>query len=41
MPRSPRPLWMEHLYSDEGQLMWLKGYCHPIRYNDLAARRHS
>lgn len=31
-------LWMEHLYSDEGQLIWLKGYCHPIRYNDLVAR---
>jgi putative spermidine/putrescine transport system substrate-binding protein len=31
-------LWMEHLYSDEGQLLWLKGYCHPIRYSDLAAR---
>jgi len=31
-------LWMEYLYSDEGQLVWLKGYCHPIRYNDLAAR---
>jgi putative spermidine/putrescine transport system substrate-binding protein len=31
-------LWMEFLYSDEGQLIWLKGYCHPIRYNDLAAR---
>jgi len=31
-------LWMEWLYSDEGQLVWLKGYCHPIRYNDLAAR---
>ena len=29
-------LWMEHLYSDEGQLAWLKGYCHPIRFNDLA-----
>jgi len=29
-------LWMEHLYSDEGQLGWLKGYCHPIRFNDLA-----
>jgi putative spermidine/putrescine transport system substrate-binding protein len=28
-------LWMEHLYSDEGQLIWLKGYGHPIRYNDL------
>ena len=31
-------LWMEYLYSDEGQLIWLKGYCHPIRYNDLAKR---
>ncbi|MCX5480165.1 ABC transporter substrate-binding protein [Kaistia geumhonensis] len=29
-------LWMEYLYSDEGQLGWLKGYCHPIRFNDLA-----
>ena len=28
-------LWMEHLYSDESQLTWLKGYCHPIRFNDL------
>jgi putative spermidine/putrescine transport system substrate-binding protein len=38
---SPQPnaakLWMEYLYSDEGQLGWLKGYCHPIRFNDLAA----
>ncbi len=31
-------LWMEYLYSDEGQIEWLKGYCHPIRYNDLAKR---
>jgi putative spermidine/putrescine transport system substrate-binding protein len=31
-------LWMEYLYSDEGQLLWLKGYCHPIRFNDLAAK---
>ncbi|PKO14901.1 MAG: iron ABC transporter substrate-binding protein [Chloroflexi bacterium HGW-Chloroflexi-10] len=31
-------LWMEFLYSDEGQIFWLKGYCHPIRYNDLASR---
>jgi putative spermidine/putrescine transport system substrate-binding protein len=31
-------LWMEYLYSDEGQIGMLKGYCHPIRYNDLAAR---
>jgi putative spermidine/putrescine transport system substrate-binding protein len=31
-------LWMEYLYSDAGQLGWLRGYCHPIRYNDLASR---
>ena len=31
-------LWMEYLYSDEGQLGWLKGYCHPIRFNDLAEK---
>jgi putative spermidine/putrescine transport system substrate-binding protein len=31
-------LWMEFLYSDEGQIGWLKGYCHPIRFNDLAAK---
>jgi len=39
---APQPnaakLWMEYLYSDEGQLGWLKGYCHPIRFNDLAAK---
>jgi putative spermidine/putrescine transport system substrate-binding protein len=31
-------LWMEHLYSDEGQLLWMKGYCHPIREADLRER---
>jgi len=31
-------LWMEYIYSDEGQLGWLKGYCHPIRFNDMAKR---
>jgi putative spermidine/putrescine transport system substrate-binding protein len=31
-------LWMEFLYSDEGQLIWMKGYCHPIRESDLRAR---
>ena len=30
-------LWEEYLYSDEGQLEWLKGYCHPIRFNAMAA----
>lgn len=31
-------LWMEFLYSDEGQLLWMKGYCHPIREADMRAR---
>ncbi|MBI3242915.1 MAG: extracellular solute-binding protein [Chloroflexi bacterium] len=31
-------LWMEYLYSDEGQVLWLKGYCHPIREPDLRSR---
>jgi putative spermidine/putrescine transport system substrate-binding protein len=31
-------LWMEFLYSDEGQLLWLKGYCNPIRYDDMVSR---
>jgi len=31
-------LWMEYLYSDEGQNIWLKGYCHPIRYADMQKR---
>lgn len=30
-------LWMEYLYSDEGQNLWLKGYCHPARFNAMAA----
>ena len=32
-------LWEEYLYSDEGQIGWLAGYCHPIRFNDLAAKK--
>ncbi len=32
-------LWMEYLYSDEGQLLWLKGYCHPIRFQNLVSAR--
>jgi putative spermidine/putrescine transport system substrate-binding protein len=31
-------LWMEYLYSDEGQIEWMKGYCHPIREADMRAR---
>ena len=30
-------LWMEYLYSDEGQLGFLGGYAHPIRFNALLA----
>ena len=28
-------LWMDYVYSDEGQLAYLKGYCHPIRFQAL------
>ena len=31
-------LWLEFLYSDEGQLIWLKGNCNPIRLADLLDR---
>lgn len=31
-------LWMEFLYSDEGQLIWMEGYCHPIREQDMRDR---
>ena len=31
-------LWMDWLYSDEGQNLWLKGYCNPIRYDDMVKR---
>ena len=31
-------LWMEYLYSDEGQTLWMKGYCHPIREADMRER---
>ncbi len=32
-------LWHEFIYSDEGQNIWLKGYCHPIRYENLVAEK--
>jgi putative spermidine/putrescine transport system substrate-binding protein len=28
-------LWMEYLYSDEGQIAWANGYCNPIRYDAM------
>ena len=30
-------LWMEYVYSDEGQLAFLGGFAHPIRFNALVA----
>jgi putative spermidine/putrescine transport system substrate-binding protein len=32
-------LWMEFLYSDEGQLLFLKGLGHPIRFADMFQRK--
>ncbi len=32
-------LWQEFLYSDEGQAIWMMGYCHPIRYDDIVANK--
>ncbi|MDD2923358.1 MAG: extracellular solute-binding protein [Anaerolineales bacterium] len=31
-------LWMEFLYSDEGQLLFLKGLGHPVRFADMSGR---
>ena len=31
-------LWLEYLYSDEGQIGWLKGYCHPARFAAISAK---
>ena len=40
---SPHPwaarLWLEFIYSDQGQLIWLKGFTHPARFQDLARRK--
>jgi putative spermidine/putrescine transport system substrate-binding protein len=30
-------LWIEYIFSDEGQLFYLKSYAHPARYQKLAA----
>jgi putative spermidine/putrescine transport system substrate-binding protein len=30
-------LWMEYLYSDEGQLGWANGFCYPIRFESMRA----
>ncbi|MEN6299757.1 MAG: substrate-binding domain-containing protein [Anaerolineaceae bacterium] len=31
-------LWWEYVMSDEGQNLYLKGYAHPIRFNDMVKR---
>lgn len=30
-------LWIEYIFSDEGQLYFLKGYAHPARYQNLVS----
>jgi putative spermidine/putrescine transport system substrate-binding protein len=41
--KAPHPnaakLWQEFLYSDKGQLLWLKGYTHPARFQDMVNRK--
>ncbi len=32
-------LWQEFMYSDQGQIIWLKGFTHPARFQDLAKRK--
>ena len=32
-------LWEEFLYSDQGQLLWLKGFSHPALFQDMAKRK--
>ncbi len=32
-------LWQEFIYSDQGQILYLKGYAHPARFADLTARK--
>jgi len=32
-------LWEEFIYSDQGQLLYLKGFAHPARFTDLARRK--
>jgi putative spermidine/putrescine transport system substrate-binding protein len=32
-------LWQEFLYSDQGQLLWLKGLSHPALFTDLVGRK--
>src|SRR3954470_6874255 len=40
---SPHPyaarLWQDFMFSDQGQVIFLKGFTHPARFNDLAKRK--
>jgi putative spermidine/putrescine transport system substrate-binding protein len=31
-------LYQEYLYSDEATLLWMKGYVHPVRFDDMLKR---
>ncbi len=32
-------LWEEFLYSDQGQILYLKGFAHPARFTDMVGRK--
>ena len=32
-------LWQEFIYSDQGQILYLKGYAHPARFANLVSRK--
>jgi putative spermidine/putrescine transport system substrate-binding protein len=32
-------LWQEYIYSDQGQLLYLKGYSHPALFTDMVGRK--
>jgi putative spermidine/putrescine transport system substrate-binding protein len=32
-------LWQEFIYSDQGQILYLKGFAHPARFADLVTRK--
>jgi putative spermidine/putrescine transport system substrate-binding protein len=32
-------LWQEFLFSDQGQILYLKGFAHPARFTDLVGRK--
>jgi putative spermidine/putrescine transport system substrate-binding protein len=32
-------LWQEFMYSDQGQIIFLKGFAHPARFQDMSNRK--